>query len=492
MPDQGSVTAARKRCQSAEIGDPGGVNSVEVAGGLLRVLAEAGGPMRLADLSRAAAMPSAKAHRYLVSLARAGLVEQDAETARYDLGPLMLRAGLAALGRSDALKRAERALEAIAARTGETAAVAVWGTHGPTHVRLVEARHELAATVPPGHVCPMTYSAAGLVFCAFGDPPLTAPLAEREMAQSRAVGRPGAPTTSAELERLVEAVRAQGFAAVANEGEGGLAAVSAPVFDADGARLRLALTVFGRAGRLNTAPDGPVAALMVEAARSLGASCTASRRRPSHADARGLNCPAPELPRLCRGHRRVVRVACRRHEAASDARRPRRGLRGRACPGSPVPRSLSCAGREGRPGGERPWPASGGSGSAPVDHRSVVAAADQPRFAAGSGRRRGQIFDLHAVAVAHDAASWPGCAIRCAAATGAAGVVSDGRSSPPPEMVACRRRPRWPGPRRRPGRGRRGRRERWCASWVFSCNPGRDYPGKEETARKREPPLLTG
>ena len=234
------------------------------------MLAEAGGPMRLADLSRAAAMPSAKAHRYLVSLARTGLVEQDAETARYDLGPLMLRAGLAALGRSDALKRAERALEAIAARTGETAAVAVWGTHGPTHVRLVEARHELAATVPPGHVCSMTYSAAGLVFCAFGDPQLTAPLAEREMAQSRAVGRPGAPTSSAALERLVEAVRAQGFASVANEGEGGLAAVSAPVFDADGARLRLALTVFGRAGRLNTAPDGPVAALMVEAARSLG------------------------------------------------------------------------------------------------------------------------------------------------------------------------------------------------------------------------------
>jgi DNA-binding IclR family transcriptional regulator len=270
MPDQGSVTRDRGACESAESATRGGVNSVEVAGGLLRVLAEAGGPMRLADLSRAAAMPSAKAHRYLVSLARTGLVEQDAETARYDLGPLMLRAGLAALGRSDALKRAERALEAIAARTGETAAVAVWGTHGPTHVRLVEARHELAATVPPGHVCPMTYSAAGLVFCAFGDPQLTAPLAEREMAQSHAVGRPGAPTSSAELERLVEAVRAQGFASVANEGEGGLAAVSAPVFDADGARLRLALTVFGRAGRLNTAPGGPVAALMVEAARSLG------------------------------------------------------------------------------------------------------------------------------------------------------------------------------------------------------------------------------
>lgn len=249
----------------------GGVNSVEVAGLLLRLLVEAGGPMRLADLSRAAAMPSAKAHRYMVSLARAGLVEQDPATARYDLGPLMLRAGLAALGRSDVLKRAERVLEAIAARTGETAAAVVWGTHGPTHVRLVEARHELAATVPPGHVCPLTYSASGLVFCAYGDPSLTTPQAEREMKQSHATARPGAPTTSAELKRLVAAVRAQGFATVANEGDGGLAAVSAPVFEADGKHIRLALTVFGRVGRLNVDPKGPVAALMLDAARSLAA-----------------------------------------------------------------------------------------------------------------------------------------------------------------------------------------------------------------------------
>jgi DNA-binding IclR family transcriptional regulator len=264
------VTARPVRDDIAET-TRGGVNSVEVAGVLLRALAGAGGPMRLADLSRAAAMPSAKAHRYLVSLARAGLVEQDAATSRYDLGPLMLRAGLAALGRSDSLKRAERALEAIVARTGETAAVAVWGTHGPTLVRLVEARHELAATVPPGHVCPLTFSASGLVFCAFGEPETMSPLIARELAQSRDIGRPGGPTTRAELERQVAEVRARGFAAVAAEADGGLAAISAPVFDADERRLRLALAVFGRVGRINVAPDGPVAALVVEVARSLGA-----------------------------------------------------------------------------------------------------------------------------------------------------------------------------------------------------------------------------
>jgi DNA-binding IclR family transcriptional regulator len=265
--------AAVRRGSRAEAGTDarGGVNSVEVAGLLLRLLTEAGGPMRLADLSRAAAMPSAKAHRYLVSLARAGLVEQDATTARYELGPLMLRAGLAALGRSDALKRAERVLEGLAARTGETAAAAVWGTHGPTHVRLVEARHELAASVPPGHVCPMTYSASGLVFCAFGDAAQTRALAAQEVAQNRAMARPGAPTSLAALDRLAETVRARGVATVANEGEGGLSAVSVPVFEADGRRLRLALTVFGRVGRLNVDPAGPVAALLAEAARQLAA-----------------------------------------------------------------------------------------------------------------------------------------------------------------------------------------------------------------------------
>ena len=247
----------------------GGVNAVEVAGTLLRALTEAGGPARLADLSRAAGMPTAKAHRYLVSLVRAGLVAQDRASSRYELGPLALRAGLAALGRSDALRLAERTLDAIVARTGETAAIAVWGTHGPTLVRLVEARHELAARVPAGHVCPLTHAASGLVFCTWGEAARIAPLVAHELAQSRDIGRPGAPTTPAQLEAIVARCRAQGFATTPLDEGGTLAALSTPVLD--GGRLRLALTVFGRAGRINLAPDGPVAALMKDAARALAA-----------------------------------------------------------------------------------------------------------------------------------------------------------------------------------------------------------------------------
>lgn len=248
----------------------GGVNAVEVAGRLVRVIAEGQGPARLADLARSTAMPTAKVHRYLVSLCRAGLVEQDAATSRYDLGPLALRAGIEALTRSDSLKRAERVLDTIVAATGESAAVAVWGSHGPTLVRLVDARHDLASHVPLGHLCPLTYSATGLIYCAFGDPALTTKLASQELAQSRMAGRNAVPLDEASLAKMLERVRLQGVATVEIPNSDALAAVAAPVFSGGHPRrLRMVLTVFGHVGRLNVSPDGPVAALIRQAAREL-------------------------------------------------------------------------------------------------------------------------------------------------------------------------------------------------------------------------------
>ena len=211
-----SVAADRKSTTRQK----GGVNSVEVAGNLLRAISEAAGPARLSDIARATGMPTAKAHRYIVSLVRAGLVERDPSTGHYDLGPVSLRAGIVALSRSDALKRAERVLHTIVECTGETAAAAVWGSHGPTLVRLVEARHELATSVPLGHVCALTFSAVGLVYCAFSDEDQMAPILLRELAQNRTVGRLGAPTSKVELERRLVGVRSTSLATVRKEMEG--------------------------------------------------------------------------------------------------------------------------------------------------------------------------------------------------------------------------------------------------------------------------------
>src|SRR5579883_2626882 len=78
-----------------------GIQSVEVGARLLRALVDAPRAQMLRDLAAAARMPPAKAHRYLVSLARIGLVEQQLETGLYDLGPFALALGLSAVARLD-------------------------------------------------------------------------------------------------------------------------------------------------------------------------------------------------------------------------------------------------------------------------------------------------------------------------------------------------------------------------------------------------------
>ena len=57
-----------------------GIQSIEVGNELLVVLAAALRPLTLKDLAAGARMSAPKAHRYLVSYMRLGLVEQEADT----------------------------------------------------------------------------------------------------------------------------------------------------------------------------------------------------------------------------------------------------------------------------------------------------------------------------------------------------------------------------------------------------------------------------
>ena len=108
-----------------------GIQSVEVGFTLMEVLANSGDALMLRDLALRAGMSAAKAHRYLVSFQRLGLVVQDAGTTRYDLGPAALKLGLASLSRIDAVKLARLQIGSLTAEIGQTLALAVWGNQGP-------------------------------------------------------------------------------------------------------------------------------------------------------------------------------------------------------------------------------------------------------------------------------------------------------------------------------------------------------------------------
>ena len=144
-----------------------GIQSVEVGFELLEALSQAPGALMLRDLAAAAGMSAAKAHRYLVSFQRMGLVVQDPVSTRYDLGPAALRIGLASLSRIDAVKLARERIDGLLLETGHTLAIAVWGNQGPTMVHWTEAPQTVPVTLRLGDVMPLLTSATGRCFAAF-------------------------------------------------------------------------------------------------------------------------------------------------------------------------------------------------------------------------------------------------------------------------------------------------------------------------------------
>jgi DNA-binding IclR family transcriptional regulator len=251
-----------------------GIQSVEVAGPLLRALAQASGPLGLSALAHSAGMPAAKAHRYLVSLIRVGLVEQNPATGLYDLGALALELGLVSLGRMDAVKLADETMNSLRDATSETVALAIWGNFGPTYIRLLQSRRPVTINLQIGSVMPMTYTATGLCFAAFLPEQETEALVGDELVLNRREHL-DAPHTRKELAPLLQETRQHGLARMIGRLDpsaarkpgttraaerllAGFNAFSAPVFDHDG-HMRFAMTTVGSAAHVDEAWEGEIA-----------------------------------------------------------------------------------------------------------------------------------------------------------------------------------------------------------------------------------------
>jgi len=244
-----------------------GIQSVEVGFALLDALAQASGPLMLRDLAATAQMSAAKAHRYLVSFQRLGLVAQDAST-RYDLGPAALKLGLAAISRLDAVKLARERMPALMGKIGHTLALAVWGNHGPTIVHWEESPLAVTVNLRLGDVMPLLSSATGRCFAAHVSREAIAPLLRTELARARALERTDLPRTQAELARLLKEVRDQGLARVIDHLLPGVAGFCAPVFDFDG-HMVLGIVALGSVATFDAAWNGAVATALRAAAHQL-------------------------------------------------------------------------------------------------------------------------------------------------------------------------------------------------------------------------------
>ncbi|CAB3662610.1 IclR family transcriptional regulator [Paraburkholderia rhynchosiae] len=260
--------------ETAEAGEEklrSGIQSIEVGFRLLDVLTHEPRAMMLRDLAQRAGMSPAKAHRYLVSFLRLGVVAQDPLSGRYELGGFALQLGLARLARVDGVKLARIALAELRDRLDLTVGIAVWGNQGPTMVHWMESSHPAKASLKLGDVMPLLSSATGLLFAAYLPAGKTAAMLERELAEladTRRSSHIGVPRTREEVERALAEVREREAARVEGMLLPTIHAFSMPVFDSTG-ELSLGLVALGHEGAFDIRWGGEIDTALRECAQKL-------------------------------------------------------------------------------------------------------------------------------------------------------------------------------------------------------------------------------
>lgn len=248
--------------------DRQGIQSVEVGFRLLKVLSASSRAMMLRDIAKGAGMPAAKAHRYMVSFLRAGIVEQDPGSGRYDLGEFALELGLSGLGRLDPVRLSGPILEALCEEIQETVALAVWGTHGATIVRIVDAGGPITITLRPGTTLSLCNSATGRAFVAFSRTPFLRKLLDAELRQISDSTKTAITTIRRQLEKSLTDIRHHGIARATGSLTPGINGFSAPVFDHTGSMVA-AITSLGAMGEFDVDWNSPAATAMIDAGKAL-------------------------------------------------------------------------------------------------------------------------------------------------------------------------------------------------------------------------------
>ena len=209
-----------------------GIQSFEVGMAVLECIERAGGPLPLTKIAQSCGMTASKAHFYLVSLSRVGLVSQDSMGGHYRLGPAALRLGLSALAQQDAVELARAEMARLSELTGDTVFLSVWGHAGATVISRFDGTNVAPLAVRVGAVMPLATSATGRMFLAWLPEQHTKPIFKRER-----------PVRAArQLPTVLAQVRRDGFAVTPGAVAAGMIAIAAPVFDYS-RRLQCVLTL---------------------------------------------------------------------------------------------------------------------------------------------------------------------------------------------------------------------------------------------------------
>jgi DNA-binding IclR family transcriptional regulator len=236
------------------------VQSVDRALMVMEILAKLGAA-GVTEIAAELGVHKSTVSRLIAVLESRGYVEQLSDRGKYRLGFSVVRLAGSTSAPMDLTKQGQGTCDALATQTGETTNLAI--LDGDRIINVVEAigTAGVALRTWVGQSCPAHATSSGKVLLS----ELTAAELRSRLGEKLTSFTPNTIVELGGLEAELATARANGWAAVNEELEIGLNAVSAPVRDSAGG-IVAALSVSGPSYRLEPAGFGAVAQLTIDAA----------------------------------------------------------------------------------------------------------------------------------------------------------------------------------------------------------------------------------
>jgi DNA-binding IclR family transcriptional regulator len=248
------------------------IQSVDRSIRILKALASGPGRLGVSELSERLGLAKGTVHGLLRTLQDHGLVEQHADSDKYQLGPQLLQLSNRYLDLSELRSRALAWSELLASRAEEAVRVGVPHDGGVLVVHHVFRPDATLQILEVGAVLPLHATALGKAVLAYLDE-----VRDDVLAGSLPKLTGHTHATPAALRRELAKVREQGYAVEREEAVLGEVGLAAPIFD----RRSEAVGAIGVAGPrervLRRGREGAVAAAVIEAARGISRDLGAPR-----------------------------------------------------------------------------------------------------------------------------------------------------------------------------------------------------------------------
>lgn len=196
----------------------------------------------LADIVRATGVSNSRAHRYLRSLEAAKLLTRDPQNGRYDIGTAAFSIGAIAASRVDPDRAASKMLRSLSDSTGMASHLSVWSSAGPVVLKSLHAPGHSAIKAQEGTHLSLISTASGRIFLAYMNSEEVKAVLAKDIIEWNSASPLRERLDSVGIEQLTADVLRNQVAYVAGLRNSALAALAAPVFDAEG-RLTSCLTL---------------------------------------------------------------------------------------------------------------------------------------------------------------------------------------------------------------------------------------------------------